>query len=197
MSVCIYLFRERIIYWTPQTLFNKPASVGRTKWYIINEAAPIPLNEMVQRGNVGYTQQEGFYTVEGDSPADWDERINLVKKIQIIGGLNTLANNHKSKYTDNSLGQALADILLLDEIREYRRTNSLENCAIITSLLETSEARLTPDALVTKLWLQYESYRTVIAYLNHLESSVRQLLKDDHFDKANELLGSELEKLRT
>lgn len=196
MSVCIYLFRDRVICWTPQTLYSKPVSIARTKWYIVNNPPPIPLNEMVAQQNVSYTMQKGFFILEDALPNDWDERINLIKKIEILSALNTVANCQKSRYTDNTIGQPLADALLIDEIREYRRTSSLENSAILASLLETSESQLSPEGLVTKLWLQYESYRTVIAYLNRLEFTIRELLKKDDFDKAIELLNNEVEKMK-
>ncbi|MDX1922573.1 MAG: hypothetical protein SFW65_05555 [Alphaproteobacteria bacterium] len=196
MSAYIYLFQERIIYWTPQTLYSKPVAVQKVKWYSITGAIPMPLNDMVTRGNVGYSMQKGFYTVEGELPPNWDEREGLIKQLQILAGLNTITNTQRAKYTDNSIGQPLMDVLLVDEIRQYRKNGSLDECTIITSLLETDEQNLTPDALVTKLWLQYESYRTVISYLNRLEFKVRQLLRDHEYDKANDLIAAEVEKMR-
>lgn len=198
MSVCIYLFHDRIIAWTPQTLYSKPVNVGKTRWYIINTAPPIPLNDMILRENVSYNFQKGFFTLEDEElPPDWDERHNIIKKIQILGRFGTIANTQKSSYTDNSIGQSLSDILLMDEIREYRRTGKLDDCAIIQSLMEADEDGYTPDAFVNKLWLQYESYRSVIVYLNRLEFKVRQHLRNAEFDKADELLSREIEKMRT
>ncbi len=196
MSVYIYLFQDRIIYWTPQTIFSKPANVNKVTWYSVSGAIPMPLNDMVTRGNVGYTMQRGFYTVEGSPPADWDDREQYVRQIHIIGGLNTIANTQKSRYTDNTIGQALSDVLILDEIRVFRETKTLENCTILRSMHETWEAPLTPEAMVTKLWLRYESFRTIVSYLNRLEYNVRQLCQQKEFDKATELVNSELEKMR-
>ncbi len=196
MSVYIYLFQDRVIYWTPQTLYSKPVAVPKVKWYSIMGSIPMPLNDMVTRGNVGYNMQKGFYTVEGELPPSWDERDGLIKQLQILAGLNTVMNTQRAKYTDNSIGQPLMDVLLVDEIRQYHKNGNLEECTIITSLLETNEQNLTPDALVTKLWLQYESYRTVISYLTRLEFKVRQLLKSHEYDKAADLITAEVEKMK-
>ena len=196
MSVYIYLFQDRIVYWTPQTIYSKPANVNKITWYSVSGAIPMPLNDMIARGNVGYNMQKGFYTVEGDYPLNWDERDQYVKQIQIMGSFNTIANTQKARYTDNTMGQALTDILTLDEIRLFRQTNSLEECPILTSLHETWEAELTPEAMVTKLWLRYESFRTIVGYLNRLEYNVRKLCNENEFDQATDLINSELEKMR-
>jgi hypothetical protein len=196
MSAYIYLYQDRIIYWTQQSMFSKPVSIPKVRWYSINGNIPMPFNEMVSRGDISYSLQKGFFNVTEPLPANWNERENIVRQIQLLSALNTVANNHKSTYTDNSVGQPLADALTLDEIREYRATGSIENCTILKSLLETTEAGLSPEALVTKLWLQYESYRTIIAHLNKLEFQLRQLLNDQAFDKATELLNNELDKIR-
>lgn len=196
MSVYIYLFQDRIIHWSPQTMFSKPASVPHVTWYSVTGSIPMPLNDMVARGNVGYTLQKGFYTVETPTPPDWDERGNYVKQIQIMGSFNGIANTQKARYTDNSLGQSLTDILIIDEIRQYQQKKTLEDCPILTSMLETTEAGLTPDALVTKLWLRYESFRTIISYLNRLEHNVRTLFASKSFDEASELVNNEIEKMR-
>lgn len=196
MSVYIYLFQDRIIYWTPQTLYSKPVTVPKVKWYSVTGAIPMPLNDMVMRGNVGYSTQKGFYTVEGDFPLNWGERDHFVKQIQILGQLNTVMNTQKAKYTDNSIGQPLIDILTLEEMQTYRKTGNIEDCIILSSLLETDEQGLTPDALISKLSLQYESYRMVIAHLNRLEAKVRKLLWDHELDQANELITLEIEKMR-
>jgi hypothetical protein len=196
MSVFIYLFHERIICWTPQSVFSKPASAPNVQWYSIHGTPPMPYNEMVTQGNIGYTLKKGFFTVEGTPPSDWSEREDRVKHLQLIAALNTVTTTHKARYTDNAIGQPLADALLLDEIREYRTTNSMEHCPILTSLLETSTVNLTPDALVTKLWLRYESYRNVIAYLNRLEFNIEKLLAEKAFDQVTEILNGELDKIR-
>ncbi len=196
MSVYIYLFHNRIIHWAPQTLFGKPASVPKIMWYTVNGSIPMPLNDMVARGNVGYNMQQGFYTIEEPPPPDWDDRFQYIKQIQIMGTFNSIANTQKARYTDNSLGQSLTDILIIDEIRQFQQKQSLEDCPILTSMLETTEAGLTPEALVTKLWLRYESFRTIISYLNKLEYNVRKLFEEKAFDKAAELVNSELEKMR-
>lgn len=196
MSAYIYLFQDRIIYWTPQTIFSKPANVAKITWYSVTGAIPMPLNDMVAKGNVGYNMQRGFYTVEGEFPANWAERVDCVKEIQIIGGFNSIANTQKARYTDNTIGQGLTDILVLDEIRQFRETNSLKECTILTSIHETLETNLTPEAMVTKLWLRYESFRTIISYLNRLEFNIRQLCYQSKFDEAQEMVNSELEKMR-
>ncbi len=197
MSVYIYLFQHRIIYWAPQTVFSKPANIDKITWYNVSGSIPMPLNDMVARGNVGYSLQHGFYTVEGDVPPNWDDRDGYVKYIKILETFHTIANTQKAKYTDNSVGQSLTDILTLDEIRLFREKSTLEDCPILTSLLETHESDLSPDALVTKLWLQYESFRTVISYLNRLEFNIRLLCHEKAFDKASELINNELEKMRS
>lgn len=196
MSVYIYLFQDRIVYWTPQTLYSKPVTIPKIKWYSVTGAIPMPLNDMVMRGNVGYTAQKGFYTVEGDLPLNWGDRDYYVKQIQILGQLNTVMNTQKAKYTDNSIGQPLADILTLEEIQTYRRTGNIEDCIILSSLLECDEQGLTPEALITKLTLQYESYRMVIAHLNQLDFKVRKLLREHELDQANELIAQEIEKMK-
>ena len=197
MSYYIYLFHDRIIYWLPRTPDSKPIEVSWANWYIVNNPPPIPLDEMVKRGDVSYNMQQGFHILENEPfPKNWDQRSKFVKKIELLAGLNNLANSHKARYTDSAVGQALTDALTLEEIREYRATGSLDNCAILTSLMETSESGLTAEALVTKLWLTYESYRNVIAYLNHLEARVRKLLQDNQLDEATALLNHEVDKLR-
>lgn len=196
MSVYIYLFRERVIYWTPQTMFSKPVNIGKVNWYSITGAIPMPLNDMIARANVSYSLQKGFFTLNEELPPDWGERDGIIKKIQIMGAFHSISNTQRLRYTDNSMGQSLADLLLLDEITTFRKTKNLAECTILTSLIETSEKGLTPEALVTKLWLQYESYRTTLAYLNRLEFNLRQLLEVNDFDKANEVINSELEKMR-
>lgn len=196
MSVYIYLFQDRVIYWTPQTMYSKPANVSKITWYSVSGAIPMPLNDMVAKGNVGYNMQKGFYTIEGDYPLNWDDREQCVKQIQIMGSFNSIANTQKARYTDNTMGQALIDILTLDEIRLFRQTNSLEECPILTSMHETIESDLTPEAMVTKLWLRYESFRTIVGYLNRLEYSIRKLCENNEFEQATDLVNSELEKMR-
>jgi hypothetical protein len=139
--------------------------------------------------------RKGYHVVEGDFPAEWEKRHDLVKQLQILGGLNTLANSQKMKYTDNSIGQALFDVLLVDEIREFRRSGSVEECPMLQALVETSGTKLTTEALATKLWLQYESYKTVMVYLTRLEFNIRQLMDNHQFDKAREMLNNEVEKM--
>lgn len=197
MSSCIYLFMDRIIYWHPQTLFARPVSLPDLKWYVISAPPPRPLNEMIEAQNCSFTLQKGFMELEGPLPLGWEKHKDMVRQIQIMNSLNALANVHKLKYTDNALGQPLADIVLMDEIREYRKTGSLENCPILVSLLETTEAGLTPDALATKLWLRYETYGTIVAYLNRVEFAVRAMLAEGKNDEAAAYINSEFEKMKT
>jgi hypothetical protein len=166
------------------------------KWYLAQIKPPIPLNEMVTREDYTFNLQQGFSVLEEDLPPDWDKRGDVVRKIVVLERLNSLATTQKLKYTDNSVGQALDDILLLDEIREFRKTGNLNDCQLLQGMLETSDAGLTPEALVTKLWLRYESYRTVLAYLNRLEFNVTKMLEEEQIDQANDLLNGELEKIR-
>jgi hypothetical protein len=192
----IYLFRDRLIYWTPQTFFSKPASLGAVKWYVINGPPPLSINDMAARGDIGYNIQKGFFTIEGPLPRDWDRRALLIKKIEILTAFTNVENSHKVRYTDNTIGQPLADVLLLDEIREFRRTNSLEGCALLNSLIETNRSGLSPEGLVMKIWLVYESYRSVLVHLNRLEFRLRTLLEDEKLDEAMELPNLEMEKMR-
>ncbi len=196
MSVYIYLFQDRLVYWTPQTLYSKPVTIPKIKWYSVTGAIPMPLNDMVARGNIGYTVQKGFYTIEGDFPLNWGERDYFIKQIQILGQLNTVMNTQKARYTDNSIGQPLIDVLVLEEIHTYRKTGNIDDCTILLSLLETDEQGLTPDSLISKLWLQYESFRMVISHLNRLEYKVRKLLRERELDAANELIALEVEKMK-
>jgi hypothetical protein len=162
---------------------------------MVTSPPPLPMAEMVQRGNYGYNMRKGYFIVDGDPPPDWEKRHDLVKQLQILGAFNTLINSQKMKYTDNSVGQALTDVLLVDEIREFRRTGSAENCTILQALAETGSTKLTVEALATKLWLQYESFRMVVAYLYRLEHNIRELMYNHQFDKATELLNNEAEKM--
>jgi len=196
MSAYIYLFHDRIIHWSPQTIFSKPANVPNVTWYSVSGAIPMPLNDMVAKGNVGYNLQKGFYTVEGEPGPGWQYRDQYIRQIHIMGGFNTIANTQKARYTDNTIGQGLTDILILDEIRQFRETNDLKECTILTSLHETWEADLTPEAMVTKLWLRYESFRTIVSYLNRLEFNICRLCDAKEFDQAMDLVNSELEKMR-
>jgi hypothetical protein len=196
MNVYLYLFHDRIIHWMPQTMFSKPLLVSGLKWYAVNAAPPIPLDEMVMQENYSYNLQKGYFVLEKDWPLDWSDRSGLVAQLNILGSLSTLENIQKLKYTDNSIGRALSDILLIDEIRDYRQTGSIDNCTIMKSMLETTDADLMPEALVTKLWLQYESYRAVVAYLKRLEYRVRQMMAVGQLDQAGALINLEFEKIR-
>lgn len=196
MSVCIYLYHNRLIHWTPQTSMSKPVVVRGLSWYAINVLPEIPLDDMVAQGNYSYNLQKGFFERKNGEPLDDVVRTNVIKQIQILGALNTLANTQKMRYTDNSVGQPLTDILLLDEINEYRRTNSLENATILASMAATDPTHLTTEALAMKLWLRYESYRGIIAHLNLLEFNIRQLLAEHRFDEANMMIYAELELIR-
>jgi hypothetical protein len=192
----IYLFRERLIHWMPQTLSSKPVSFGPLKWYVINSPPPLSINDMTARGDIGYSIQKGFYTIEEPLPRDWDRRELLVKKIEILAGFISVSNSQKARYTDNTIGQPLADALLLDEIREFRQARSFDNCPILSGLAETNGAGFSPEGLVMKMWLVYESYRNVLVHLNRLEFKIRKLLEDEKFDEAVELLNLEIEKMR-
>ncbi|MBY0429401.1 MAG: hypothetical protein K2Q32_09315 [Alphaproteobacteria bacterium] len=196
MSVYIYLFQDRIIHWAPQSIYSKPAGIDKIAWYSIAGSIPMPLNDMVSKGNVGYNSLKGFYTVDGEPGNGWEERAKYVKQIQIIDAFNSIANTQKTRYTDNSIGQSLTDVLILDEIRQFRATNSLADCTILTSLNETGESELTPEAMVTKLWLRYESFRTVLSYLNRLEFNIRTLFNQNKLEEAQDLVNIELEKMR-
>ena len=197
MSDYIYLYCDRIIYSVPQTAFYKPVgNILGMRWYLVHAAPSVPYATMIQQGNYGFNLHKGFVTVDDEPPMNWNDRGDIVKQIQILERYNSLANTQKMKYTNNSVGQALIDILTLEEIREYRQTGSIENCTILTSLAETTEKTLTPEALAMKLWLQYESYRKVIAYLNKLEFKVRELLENKQFDQASQVVNDELEKMR-
>jgi hypothetical protein len=196
MSAYIYLYNERIIYWMPQTPLSQPAAVPEIKWYSVMGNIPMPFNDMVLRENVSYNLQKGFFTIDNELPPDWDQRGDLIKKIHVISSFNSLANTQKLRFTDSGIGQSLHDVLLLDEIREFRKHSDISECTILSSLLANTEEKLTPEGLVTKLWLQFESFRAVIAHLNKLEFSVRKLLKENQFDKAQQLVNSEFEKVR-
>jgi hypothetical protein len=196
MSVIIYLLGDRIIHWTPNTLFTKPANVNRAKWYMVNTAPPVPMDEIVADGNYCYNFTRGYFKVSTPPPEAWEEREHIIRCIQIIGGVNTLANTQRLRYTDNSIGQPLTDVLLLEEIREYRKTKKLDDCTILSSMIETDQGTLEPEALVSKIWLRYESFRNVVAYLNKLEVTVRKMLQAREYDQATELLNNEFEKIR-
>lgn len=195
MSAYIYLFCNRVVYWTPQTPFSRPATLPETSWYTVHGEPPVPFDDMVRQGNYGYSLQEGFYISDEVLPSGWSNRDSVVQKLQILGAFNTLANTQKLQYTDNSLGQPLTDILVLREVEKYDKTKSLENCPILASLLETADSGLSPAAFIAKLRLQYESYSAVIAYLNRLEFNIRQFLKAGDIEKASTLLNSEFEKI--
>lgn len=196
MSYCIYIYRERIVSWAPETQYNKPVHLAGMQWYIINQPPPIPIEEIIANKNVGFNTQRGFYTINRPIPAGWEQEAQIVvRKIEILTALTNLANTQKSRYTNNTVGQALTDALILDEIREYRQTGSMENCTILSAFAKTWQHEPTPEALVTKLWLGYEFYRSVIAHLSQLECAIQKLLAADKYDDAVRLLNSEVEKL--
>lgn len=196
MSVYIYLYCDRLIYVTPHTPLYKPITgLPWLKWYLVHGTPEVPFDVMIQKGNYSFSLQSGFAIITEPLPSAWAERENIVRKIRILERMNSLASTQKMRYTNNSAGQPLTDILMFEEIREYQKTSSLENCPILSSLLETTESELLPEALVMKMSLALQSFSRVVAYLNRLEFKVRQFLTDNKFDEANQLLDDEFEKI--
>ena len=197
MSVYIYLFNDRLIYAKDYNPFYKVVRrLAQVKWYAVHGELPLPVDEMIRQENYSYNMRDGFFTLSAELPKNWGERGDVIRKIQILEKFNALSNTQKLNYTDSNVGQALADVLVVDEIRRYQATKSLDGCAILTSYLETGEADLTPEAMVTKLWLKYESYAQLVANLNRLEYNIRQMLNMRKFDEASNLLAAEFEKIR-
>lgn len=197
MSYYIYLFADRLVHFVPQTAYYVPVTdIPQVRWYLVHGEPPVPFDIMIQKQSYSFNSQKGFFELEGSLPQNWHERGAAVEKIRIWEHFNSLANSQKLKYTSNAVGDALKDVLILEEIREYRATGSIENCTILNSLLETAPNQYTPEGLVTKLWLKYESYRRVFAYLRQLEFSITNLLDEGKFNEAVEMINYELEKNR-
>lgn len=195
MSYYIYLFCDRIVYWAPHSANTGPVDLPTIKWYALSIQPPVPFDELIKSECYGYSLNKGYYTIETPPPLAWVSRGSIVRKIQILMQFSVLAISHKMHFSNATVGQSLTEVLIFDEIAEYRRSRNFENCTILQSMLETGNAKLTPEALVTKLWLKNESYRTIVAYLERLEFKVRELLSNGSYDAAAEIIDDELEKL--
>lgn len=196
MSNYIYLWHNRIIHVVlNQSMYTPINGIPGVIWYGVPDDPPAPVSDILAAQNYSFDSRNGYYQLDTPPGDGWERYADIVRMLKVLERFNGLAATQKLRYTSNSVGQALADVLLVDEIREFRRTNSLDNCTLLTALVQTSEAGLTPEALATKLWLQYESYKAVLAYLYQLEFKIRTLLLEGLYDDATAVLNTELEKM--
>lgn len=195
MNNYIYLYMDRIILVRPYIAQYKPATgIYGVRWFIVSSRFPADPNEMVAKRNYGFNFKQGYFEHQVPAPAPWPECENAIRHIEVKEKFNSYIVTQQLKIKDQLLGDA-GDLLLIDELREFRRTGSIESCTILQTMVETADPPATAEAIATHAWLRYESYREVIAYLIRLEAKVAKLLKEEKYEQATQLVTVEYEKL--
>ena len=199
MSYYIYMFKKRIVFYREPYAFYSPVTgLKGVTWYLVHQEPQVSFEDMIRQGNYSFSSEKGFFVLDTDDGAEayGQKADSVIAKIKVLEKFQSLANTQKLRYTNTGAGQSIIDALTIHELQEFRRTGSLDGCTLLSMYLEIPEDGYTPEALATKLWLQFESFKNVIVYLHRIEQGVRKLLDDNRVDEANRMIAQEFEKMR-
>lgn len=167
-----------------------------TKWVISYQPPPKGIDELIKRGILCYNLRKGFHTDEKPETEKWAHVDEIVEEIGILERFENLATSYRHRYSNNYVGKPLEDILLIGEMAAFGTGKPIEECKLLNSLLKTKCKEMTPEAVVMQLMLKFDSFKSVICYLNEVEETVRDLIRQKKYDEVNELIEHEFEKIR-
>lgn len=196
MSCYLYIYQNRVIYWKEFTPTYRPVSHDMTKWVISYQPAPKGIEVLIERGVLCYNLRKGFYTDETPETEKWKLVDDVVEEIKLLERFENLATSYRHRYSNNYVGKPLEDILLIGEMAAFGSGKPIEECKLLNSLLKTKCKGLTPDALVMQMMLKFDSFKSVICYLNEVEETVRGLISQKKYDEVSAMIEQEFEKIR-
>lgn len=196
MSCYLYIFQNRVIHWKEFFPTYKPVNHDLTKWVISYRPPPKNIDELIKKGVLCYNLRKGFHIDVEPEGEQWELVPEIQKEIGLLERFENLATTYRHRYSNNYVGKPLEDILLIGEMAAYGTGKPIEECKLLNSLMNTKHKGMTPDALVLRLMLKYDSFKSVICYLNEVEVHVVDLIKQKRYDEVLKMLDEEFEKIR-
>lgn len=190
----LYVYQNKIIKITKTRKIYYTVSYPNVKTYRISV---IPKNKTVSDllYRYGYSlDKEGIYEVVYEKDDKNFEPLKRMNKIiTLLEKFESISSFMKSSIVSSTAGDDIYNRILMRQIEEYDKTNTVGN--LLEAEFKCSKYE-TYDSLVEAIKLKYDDASEIFAFIKYKSFEVKTLLKENSFDKVNEIIKEMYQKLR-